>query len=57
MRNKNEIRKEILQRFINKSNQVINDIDKLTSHMYTAQQNLDEKISFTPMHSLPDYKN
>lgn len=57
MKNKNEIRNQILLRFVNKSNQVIKDIDKLTSHIYTTHQNIDNNISLASLHSLHGNKN
>ena len=57
MKHKNEIRKQILQRFISKSNQVINDIDKLTSHMNATHKNTNEKVRLSPLHSSSDLKN
>lgn len=61
MKNKNEVRDQILLKLVAKSNQVIDEIGKLTIQIYLTQPDpnmyLQEKSLFTSQHSAPKAKN
>ncbi len=61
MKIKKEIRNQILLRLVNKSNQVIDDIGKLTMQIHAIQPNPYRSLGETPLFishlSAPETKN
>ena len=49
MKNKNENRNQIIQQFVSKSNQIMDDIFKLTAQIQATYPSIDMHLDETPL--------